>query len=356
MELSRAPAHHPPLQTLHPHHSHTHLQPLPLPLPLPFPGHTLHSQQLPLHTQQSRRLSISLARSLGSSFGRSLGETHHFQFAMHMQSDCHADALEDHFCRDFACCGLLLNNLHELLHHYEEAHVRGLCASDDDEDDGDDLWLGVRMDGDDLPFGFDADTQMMDLSQDSKAAPVGSSFPGLAPPPAATLSEALMHSHISHLATAHPCLSNQTAHITVAPLTVSHYPYSHNPHSVPTISDGPNHSHPQHTPIAKTIKADVAAQDPETYSSSEDGKDDRPYKCPHAGCPKTYKNPGGLKYHLQHGHFEDTGDPERNDIMMRPYTCSFPTCSKRYKNLNGLKVLFLFYYVHFFTICPTLHR
>lgn len=32
--------------------------------------------------------------------------------------------LEASFCRDFACCGLVLQDLHDLLQHYEECHVR----------------------------------------------------------------------------------------------------------------------------------------------------------------------------------------------------------------------------------------
>ncbi|KAJ1947032.1 Transcriptional regulator of ribosomal biogenesis proteins [Linderina macrospora] len=32
--------------------------------------------------------------------------------------------LEASFCRDFSCCGLVLNDLHDLLQHYEECHVR----------------------------------------------------------------------------------------------------------------------------------------------------------------------------------------------------------------------------------------
>ncbi|KAJ1673994.1 Transcriptional regulator of ribosomal biogenesis proteins, partial [Spiromyces aspiralis] len=32
--------------------------------------------------------------------------------------------IESSFCRDFTCCGLLLNDLHDLLQHYEECHVR----------------------------------------------------------------------------------------------------------------------------------------------------------------------------------------------------------------------------------------
>jgi hypothetical protein len=75
-------------------------------------------------------------------------------------------------------------------------------------------------------------------------------------------------------------------------------------------------------------------------SSTTDDKDERPYKCKISGCNKAYKNPGGLKYHMQHGHCEDTGDPEMNNIIHKPYQCTVLECGKRYKNLNGLKVSF----------------
>ncbi|KAJ3113414.1 hypothetical protein HDU96_003424 [Phlyctochytrium bullatum] len=68
-----------------------------------------------------------------------------------------------------------------------------------------------------------------------------------------------------------------------------------------------------------------------------DAGGDRPYRCKVEGCGKAYKNPGGLKYHVMHGHAEDTGDPEINNIIQKPYLCTVPDCGKRYKNLNGLK-------------------
>ncbi|KAI8847203.1 hypothetical protein BC829DRAFT_250410 [Chytridium lagenaria] len=59
--------------------------------------------------------------------------------------------LEDQFCKDFKCCGISLENLHDLLHHFEECHVRV------DSEYGDD---------DDLPFDFmDED---MDYSDDNQ--------------------------------------------------------------------------------------------------------------------------------------------------------------------------------------------
>ncbi|CAO3666108.1 unnamed protein product [Rhizopus stolonifer] len=47
--------------------------------------------------------------------------------------------LEASFCRDFACCGLVLSDLHDLLQHYEECHVR--LDDDDSSFDGEnDSW------------------------------------------------------------------------------------------------------------------------------------------------------------------------------------------------------------------------
>jgi len=76
----------------------------------------------------------------------------------------------------------------------------------------------------------------------------------------------------------------------------------------------------------------------ESMLMAEAGPDEeKKYRCTIPGCNKSYKNPGGLKYHIQHGHIEDTGDPEINKIMRKPFQCTFENCGKRYKNMNGLK-------------------
>ncbi|KAJ3395623.1 Transcriptional regulator of ribosomal biogenesis proteins [Chytriomyces hyalinus] len=41
--------------------------------------------------------------------------------------------LEDQFCKDFSCCGIALDSMHDLLQHFEEYHV--VVESDCDEDD-----------------------------------------------------------------------------------------------------------------------------------------------------------------------------------------------------------------------------
>jgi hypothetical protein len=70
-------------------------------------------------------------------------------------------------------------------------------------------------------------------------------------------------------------------------------------------------------------------------SANANSNADKPYKCPIGGCDKAYKNPNGLKYHNQHGHCNMTADD--NDTLSKPYQCTIGDCGKRYKNLNGLK-------------------
>lgn len=49
----------------------------------------------------------------------------------------HSQDLETDFCRNFSCCGLVLRDLHDLLQHYEECHVR---LEDDDSTLYSDTW------------------------------------------------------------------------------------------------------------------------------------------------------------------------------------------------------------------------
>ncbi|KAJ2337206.1 Transcriptional regulator of ribosomal biogenesis proteins, partial [Coemansia sp. RSA 2673] len=79
--------------------------------------------------------------------------------------------LEASFCRDFSCCGLILNDLHDLLQHYEECHVR---FEDDDAQAGDlsdecffdDEWaaedsLPSASEGDLAPYGLSLEHHLL---------------------------------------------------------------------------------------------------------------------------------------------------------------------------------------------------
>ncbi|ORY52078.1 hypothetical protein BCR33DRAFT_712283 [Rhizoclosmatium globosum] len=86
----------------------------------------------------------------------------------------------------------------------------------------------------------------------------------------------------------------------------------------------------------KKAVGESSSNDTPTSTEEQQEEDaDRPFKC-HL-CEKTYKNPGGIKYHLKHTHgIEHISFADMSDAN-RPYLCSVEGCGKRYKNLNGLK-------------------
>ncbi|KAG9068943.1 hypothetical protein KI688_009833 [Linnemannia hyalina] len=83
----------------------------------------------------------------------------------------HARELEAAFCRDFYCCGLTLLDLHDLLQHYEECHVR----FEEDEDcehsvDG----SGGGGDSEFLDEDSWSDSESLSSSSGSSSSPLGS--------------------------------------------------------------------------------------------------------------------------------------------------------------------------------------
>ncbi|KAI8919454.1 hypothetical protein DFJ77DRAFT_278639 [Powellomyces hirtus] len=345
----------------------------------------------------------------------------------------HFAGIEDNFCKDFFCCGVNLGNLHDLLQHFEECHVRVESDVDEDEDlpfefesmdemdtdisDGDssspptfsDMYLkshilqtqssaeaqaAVALSdiySDDyrisnrsgstasafdtsvirkrvaagptstrvkkvrpshqheqnatIPFSAEGPTQMvtdMDIDEaPASATPAAiptSTVPAIqvstttlpTPAPMVPTMSSLMSS--SNASTPSPSTSaistpsSTTSSLAAAALSIQ-------PLSMPTP--------PSLTAALPTFDSPLIAQQStlsfDAMSLDDSPRDDRPYKCKVHGCTKAYKNPGGLKYHMQHGHCEDTGDPEMNNIIHKPYQCTVPDCGKRYKNLNGLK-------------------
>ncbi|KAK3826218.1 MAG: hypothetical protein JOS17DRAFT_804298 [Linnemannia elongata] len=86
----------------------------------------------------------------------------------------HARELETAFCRDFYCCGLTLLDLHDLLQHYEECHVR----FEEDED----CRLSVNGSDDEDSEFFDedswSDSESLSSSSGSSSSPLGSGSGG----------------------------------------------------------------------------------------------------------------------------------------------------------------------------------
>ncbi|KND03118.1 uncharacterized protein SPPG_02179 [Spizellomyces punctatus DAOM BR117] len=386
-----------------------------------------------------RRFSIigSLGKSLGTSLGRSFTgsfgrnsytregflDVYNFQFgarspvvaASPAHELAHFAGLEDRFCKDFFCCGMNLGNLHDLLQHFEECHVR--VESDVDEDE-------------DLPFEFESMDEMdTDMSDGDSVSSHPTTFSDIYlksqllqsqtnPTQAVALSDIFSEDYrisnrsgstasafdtsvIRKRVTSGPT-STRVKKVKpaqqpeqqptlpfsvdgptqmVSDMDIDEPPVAPSPSVVQTPSPAPTPApaaapspspapvsmpqslcppslpaalnlQPLHLPTAASlalpnfdtpvIAPAAAGQTPMSYDAmamvtDDSQKDDRPYKCKVMGCTKAYKNPGGLKYHMQHGHCEDTGDPEMNNIIHKPYQCTVPDCGKRYKNLNGLK-------------------
>ena len=211
--------------------------------------------------------------------------------------------LEDQFCKDYSCCGLQLGDMHELIQHFEENHV--VIDSDMDEED-------------DLQFQFENTQDMMDIDDDKIVNP----------------SDIYQNDVVFGI----PAFDTSVIRKRQSP----------NNWKTPKKSDSPPNTFPLDMEGPTTIiqaTSELVVTDKKKILTPQDKKlkkekDDRPYKCKINGCLKAYKNPGGLKYHMHHGHCEDTGDPEMNNIIHKPYQCTVKECGKRYKNLNGLKVYF----------------
>jgi len=95
---------------------------------MPAPVDILLSQQQQHHHQKKQEQ--LLLRSHASWSRDPLLDYYEFTPSMVDAHDSPSDDdfyphdLEANFCRDFSCCGLLLRDLHDLLQHYEECHVR----------------------------------------------------------------------------------------------------------------------------------------------------------------------------------------------------------------------------------------
>ena len=243
--------------------------------------------------------------------------------------------LELEYCKDYLCCGELLPTLHDLLRHYEEAHI--------------------------LPL-----------------PPQEQPHPMLDPLRHARNNLNIMHNIMETVSTTDVFLNNNHQ---------SNYHFGGN---MKSQSQPGNSSLVAPTQFAPQFQQQVQQQqqqqlpaqslsqsrqsrlqgrqgtpmddddntmyidDPARHLYVMENDEHKPFKCPVIGCEKTYKNQNGLKYHRLHGHQGQTLkenpdgtisiiDPESNTPYLdgagmekdKPYRCE--VCGKRYKNLNGLK-------------------
>ncbi|KAF7729770.1 hypothetical protein EC973_003848 [Apophysomyces ossiformis] len=281
--------------------------------------------------------------------------------------------LEATFCRDFACCGLILNDLHDLLQHYEECHVR---LEDDDgslyDDDSAGPWSPTSLSfSSDSPTTAPSSPTLTDDPLSSSTTTSGSDIHTLKKKAAAYLSDlynttgtaspATLTVPVStscgfndHNGDIHGGLVDEDAAAAAGAAASTTKKSSGKKRSYAQISSNTTNALDLLTQSAVKKLALVANGDVPTPSGILTDGDflaqagallatanmnihaDKPYKCPVPGCDKAYKNPNGLKYHNQHGHCNLVSD-ENENVASKPYQCTIGDCGKRYKNLNGLK-------------------
>ncbi|KAI9483677.1 MAG: hypothetical protein EXX96DRAFT_559180 [Benjaminiella poitrasii] len=243
--------------------------------------------------------------------------------------------LEASFCRDFACCGLILEDLHDLLQHYEECHVRLEDEESSFYDDSETTsWSSIASSsapGSPTIMSVEENDQIAALKKKAAAylsdlynstAPVSEessnedqeevSAPTMSPTTTKKPSgKKRTYSQLNNVPNALDILT-QTAVKKIALASGGDIP-------TPLLTD-------------EEFLAQAGAL---LASANVNLNSDKPYKCPVGGCDKAYKNPNGLKYHNQHGHCNMTAD--ESESLSKPYQCTIGGCGKRYKNLNGLK-------------------
>jgi hypothetical protein len=218
------------------------------------------------------------------------------------------DDLETTFCRDFSCCGLVLQDLHDLLQHYEESHVR--FEDDDNVALYSDDWSNSDSSAPNSPQVLSRQLSVaIDTCKKRDADEMGSEDDDLA-----AFDTSILRSIVTPTSNAS---DSKKLKLSVP--------------STPTFADIP-------TPTTMTLSDEhfLAQANALFASAANQSNVDKPYKCPVQGCDKAYKNPNGLKYHNQHGHCNVMSE-ENEQLSSKPYQCTIGECGKRYKNLNGLK-------------------
>ena len=283
--------------------------------------------------------------------------------------------LEANFCKDFSCCGLVLDDLHHLLQHYEDHHVRieedaysapttPQTPQQQQQRQRPDLeamkrkamldmqyHLGQRNQSpivEDDDMAFDSYSQFDDSLQTRKR----SWRPSMSSPAVATR---------DFFTPSHSPASTPASSMPPTPTMASQHDFSGESDN-PLLFGPPSSSDDWMSQDGRSPMPQIKKARPSTlhqgYTTPEmmspqviehPGSSlvvvDKPYKCPVPGCDKAYKNQNGLKYHKMHGNCaanptayaaQISGHPVSHMVQEnKPYSCNL--CSKRYKNLNGLK-------------------
>ncbi|OCH86482.1 hypothetical protein OBBRIDRAFT_224049 [Obba rivulosa] len=245
-------------------------------------------------------------------------------------------SLEQELCSNFSCCGLALRDLHDLLEHFEEAHVVILGA------DGRPVYPAFPS-----PSATVSPTSPGPFASPSPSAPRASlvlGYPHAGPPsPADALGPALQYAQAASTfrditkldlsAVAYPAFDASPASSSRASSPVPGDALCLPPALLTVASPAATPAAPRHAPddpsspmsplssveserecayaaggAAERIKASGRRREGKARRTERQRtlggrlRDrEKAYKCPRLGCTKTYLNPNGLKYHLEKG-------------------------------------------------------
>ncbi|CAM0138264.1 Transcription factor sfp1 [Umbelopsis sp. WA50703] len=290
--------------------------------------------------------------------------------------------LEASFCKNFSCCGLVLQDLHDLLQHYEESHVRFEEDENTSFDEDEDTWSYDSSN--DATFSAPNSPQVLSRQLSSqtyqinalkrKAAATMDDF-DLYPEEEEAIEDnetAAFDTSVLRSISGSPNVPATTTPSEISTPRASPEPVSKKQKTSPAMDMLLAQSAKKLASLPPSTVAAVAAAAssnggaaslasfsdlPLTPSLSDEDffaqagalfaitaaasgpnqNADKPYKCPVPGCDKAYKNPNGLKYHNQHGHCNLVSSEDGDRFSSKPYQCTIGECGKRYKNLNGLK-------------------
>lgn len=294
--------------------------------------------------------------------------------------------LEADYCKDYSCCGELLPTLHDLLRHYEEAHISPSPPADNTHI----LNASRNRNNFNNMHNIMETVLTTDVFLNNGAGNAASNYQfqgGASNQNTQHGNQLQQHQHHGqligdHTATAqpqqllNPSLNLHNSHYNIQPQTISQQQIVQVTNNGGGIPNNPLQQQLQQQPhlqqqqqaqqqagMMNSPRAATPMQDEEDLMYIDDparhlyvmeNDEHKPFKCPVIGCEKTYKNQNGLKYHRLHGHQGQTLkenpdgtisiiDPESNTPYLdgagmekdKPYRCE--VCGKRYKNLNGLK-------------------
>lgn len=210
------------------------------------------------------------------------------------------DIHEESSLSNFVCCGVYLADLHALLKHYEDQHIR---------------------------FATEDGTSYYGTSRGRKVMAMDIEPCDFLPGNSEEEWGAVSAFDNTILRTVNP--GHFRSHS--APVRPTQYPQSMRGMPPQLLGSQTDQSRLIQSILSSTTIDPTLAEQTHSAGHKESNRRDRPYVCPVPGCGKSYKNPNGLKYHTSHGH------DGTELIVERPHKCPIPNCNKKYKNPNGLK-------------------